>query len=180
MNKAPPIHKTYFVTFPRSGHHWIERILSRYFQESWHYCEPYAHPELKMECCFTTNVEKTHDFDLNFEPVAGSRIIVQCRRNINEAMRSWFSLGDSPATTVEEFARNKQEYWLGFLARWCCGDYPIIWYQEFRSNPIGMADRAIRILTDEPVDRPRLIEAVSKEICWPRYGIGCLENVPSI
>lgn len=168
MNAIIP---TCFVTFPRSGHHWLEYMLSRYFGADWRYCESYNEPEKRMAVCPATNAEKTHDFALDFDP-GPAQVIVQYRRDVGAAIRSLY-VATHPAMTLEEFAASRTAYWLGFTAKWVNRDHYVVYYEDLLANPVETVRGVItRLAPAHGIESTRLLGAVSANIAWPLLGIG--------
>ena len=64
LRKINEIYVTEVITFPRSGHTWLSRILKYYFKEKLIYCEKYMDKENIIDLNQNTNLQKNHDFDL--------------------------------------------------------------------------------------------------------------------
>jgi len=163
------IKPTYFVSFPRSGHHWTTGMIFRYFGDTIHYCETYTQPELRMNAHPATNLEKTHDFDLNVDP-AGRQALVLCRRDVFAAMRSWYRWLQA-TEDFYEFLAAKQLYWLRFLARWTLPVRPderriVFWYEDVKANPVAFLAAVAQFMCDDPVDMERIVAAVKPGIHW--------------
>jgi hypothetical protein len=163
------IKPTYFVSFPRSGHHWTMGMLYNYFQKNIHYCETYDHPELRMTICAKTNIEKTHDFDLAVNP-AGRQVIVLLRRHAHAAMLSWYRSLNA-VEPFEEFLTVHEDYWLKFLERWTKPVRPgeprlIFWFEDVEANPVSYLATLVRFLCDEPVDNDKVRTAVKLNLNW--------------
>lgn len=128
--KNDPAVDVVFVTFPRSGHHLLERGLRA---------------ALGSRCCYQGQVDhrfdypsqwwmkvgKTHDYDHSFRP-KGQKVIVQSR-NFKPAWESW--------VRYEEERRQKpphKDVWLGY-------------YQTFMNRWVHQKDQKDGIFYDCPV-----------------------------
>lgn len=185
--------KTYSISFPRSGHHWLADILRDYYGDELHYCESYKQPELIMEVCPTTNFQKYHDFKLDFDP-RPHQVLVQARRDIGAAMRSWHKF-EGATVSLEKFVSGwRENYWLGFMDKWWHPgpDRLLLWYEDLKANPVEQMTRVIHFLSSPTpshereifkdsveIDRNRLLAAISKQIKWPLLGLKQPEASPS-
>lgn len=163
------IHRTYLVSFPRSGHHWLVRMLQHYFGEELHYCEHYTQPECRMENCPETNLEKSHDFDFELKP-AGRHVIVLYRKDAAASMLSWIK-AENPGEDFQAFTRTRQEYWIKFLAKWTRPVRPgesrmILTYCDLLGNPVIALGRVVAFLSEEKADLNLLLDAIQKETDW--------------
>jgi tetratricopeptide (TPR) repeat protein len=81
------------ASIPRSGHHYLQRMLSLYFADQIFYCEVYS----QQNCCkqvpctrrggFRVTYQKSHDRDFALNPdVADALYLVQYRHPVPEAL----------------------------------------------------------------------------------------------
>lgn len=122
----PMIHKTLFVTMPRSGHTVLIDCLQKIFGDGMKYCEYYGHCN-EIPCVDDeTNVQKCHDFNLDLVVPEGWNVIVQWREPIHSIL-SWHQLNVSARLTdmsepnVEWFFKKRGEYCRGFIKKWIIG-----------------------------------------------------------
>lgn len=151
------IHKTKIISFPRSGHHLLVRGLQAALNEELVYCEPYI-SEHNMEVSPYTNVQKSHDFNLD-EPIDPSlKYIIQIR-GFEQAIKSWYKIEDLEQP-FEEFYREKREYYDGFLSKWVFGPVPntlFVSFHDITTNKIPTVLKAIEHITDIQMDESRYL-----------------------
>lgn len=154
------IRKTKVVCFPRSGHHLLIRGLQAGLQNEMVYCEPYKSTHT-MDVCPFTNVQKSHDFDLNDKIDPDLTYIVQIR-SFELAVESWFKLakGEGYASTFEDFRKEKSDYFDGFMEKWVNSrDIPnrlTIPYHDLVTERMATAIKAYKHITDLKMDDNRL------------------------
>ena len=76
------------VSFPRSGHHLLERLSGKYFQEPI-YCDYYGCCR-SIPCAKGFPLRKNHDMEGNLPNEAGSMYIVQLRRSGQAQFNAYF------------------------------------------------------------------------------------------
>lgn len=146
------IKKTEFITFPRSGHHFLERTLRRYFGDEFKYCEKYTEPDKRFEVCPETNAEKNHDFGL-LTPIRDDRQYVVQVRDPFEAIQSWAELEKIEKAVLPFFWKEKLEYFRGFVEKWVINDVPnriVIHYRELADFPAETAYLVTTHITGKP------------------------------
>lgn len=168
-----PIKRTYFISFPRSGHHWVTGNLARYFGDAIHYCESYQQPDLRINVNPATNLEKNHDLDLNVTIGENQQALVLARRDVLYAIRSWYALLQIQEPFFE-WVNQQQLYWLKFLAKWTLPIQPgerriVFWYEDVKANPVAATAAMCQFLCDDPVDLKRVVAAVNADIDWSMY-----------
>lgn len=155
------LNKTWFVSFPRSGHHMTIQMLRSYFGDDLRYVARYEtdlqnHPE--------TNLVKSHDFELVDVPTDEWKYIVLLRDPL-EAIQSWYDLevGDEKKSCEQDaFFKEKLEFWKGFVEKWVIGQQKralIFHYRQMTTRPIPTLARVIRHISEGPLDVERLIQA---------------------
>lgn len=165
---TPLIHRTQCVSFPRSGHHLLERLLHSYFgDERWRYCESYEDSGRTLDNDPETNFEKTHDLDLATEARDDRHYLVQIRYPI-ESLVSWYRWScdrqgaeDSPGAWVN-FAIQRSAFWMMFYRKWVLNHVPnrlIVNYADLVGAPAETVMRVVQFLGDDAPDRTR-IEAI--------------------
>jgi hypothetical protein len=77
------------VTFPRSGHHLLEKLLRNYWEDDFRYCEYYTHCRRTPCRDRDTNWQKNHEFDLKLARTPDRFYVVQYRHPF-EAISSWY------------------------------------------------------------------------------------------
>lgn len=162
------IHRTYLVSYPRSGHHWLVCMLKTYFGDSLHYCEYYTDPEHAMAVCPETNCQKTHDFYLDEPRSPEFRYVVQFR-NPEPAIHSWYRMERDAGRSDDfrEFFRHKMSFWLDFRNKWARDDWPtdvprlILHYEDLRAGPINSLAKVIHFIQDAEPDWNHVYDAVT-------------------
>lgn len=167
------------VSWPRSGHHLMERLVQNYFGESFRYCFFYRDDPA---CCHTfpctqagVNFTKYHDFELSGRIVEGVPYLVQYRA-LTPATISDFELylrddGDVGEDTVESFrafARYKADGWAAFMAKWVDAQFPterlLVRYEDFVSDAHGVLRSAIPFFAPgEVLNEERLNHVIDTE-----------------
>lgn len=175
---AQPLAYVANVSWPRSGHHLLARILERYFGPRFGYCEyhvPRTDPQLP--CCGqfpctrqdVISMSKNHDFDLASPVPAKVPLIVQWREPL-AAIQSEFELAlldgvaDSPEAFAA-FAEKRAATYRRFMAKWL--EAPIetrlaVEYDEFVADPLSIMTDVLALWNDGPVDMGRLQNAIER------------------
>lgn len=166
------------VSVPRSGHHYLVRLLGHALGESFVHCEYYT----PVGCCRTTPCtrsegarvvsQKNHDLDFSLSPdLAGVTYVVQHREPLMAALSDREYLARLEG---RELADDADEYvvWLGekaayfhrFWAKWLRPPHPhrlVIDYGELLHRPVeALAQTLVSIGVE--VDRSRLEEAARR------------------
>lgn len=152
------------LTFPRSGHHLLQKILTQYFGNEFVYCELYADPEQVISLNERTNYQKNHDLDLT-TPIRDNRqYIVQIRYPIDSIV-SWFKQDcqrgrahDSPGDWTS-FALTKSSFWMRFYRKWVLDHVPsrlIVNYADLICEPVRTVTAVVRFLTQADPDEGRI------------------------
>lgn len=114
-----------------------------------------------MDVCPFTNVQKSHDFDLN-DPIDPELTYIVQIRSFELAVESWFKLakGEGYASTFEDFRKEKSDYFDGFMEKWVNSkDIPnrlTIPYHDLVTERMSTAIKAYRHITDLTLDENRL------------------------
>ncbi len=190
------------MTFPRSGHHLLQRTLYEYFNshpppesrgfqrgEVFTYCEFYGHcrqypcPDPK------TRFQKNHDFRLARRPVPGSLTVVQYRTPF-ESIVSYFRYAcrheglKASHSSWKKFAYSMSAYWRGFVSKWAISpptaDICKVAYHDLLHHPVDVAaDLVTRIVSDGKVDRDRLADVVAGARVARRHSVQDFEYFDS-
>lgn len=78
------------VSFPRSGHHMMVKLLRSIFEASgqhWNYCERY---QPNNKCGDEHNIRKSHDFELTQTVTPGQTYVVMVRRDRFRQLESYY------------------------------------------------------------------------------------------
>lgn len=188
----PPLRYVACVSWPRSGHHLLVNLLTRYIGPAFSYCEFYNPPT----CCRAypcrkpdITMSKNHDFGLALTPARATPHIIQYRA-FAPAIVSDFELhilNGAPNTEAEfrDFADSRIELFQRFLAKWvddAPDDALIIPYETLIQYPFQTLSEAIQFLqpsveVDETKAR-QVIATIQKEevrngeiIRTPEHGV---------
>lgn len=165
------IKNTLFVTFPRSGHHLLMDCLQEYFGEEMHYCENYHHCNTVPCTDPTTNVQKTHDFDLDVKQ--DKRLIVVQVRAKPDAVQSWAELKCRESwypERIKKWIKEAELFYDRWFMKWVIGgSFPVVTYERLTTHPVRTISTAVRQMTDMiTVDTDRIEEIVKKFDIEPR------------
>lgn len=157
------------ISWPRSGHHLMERLLRSYFGPDFVYCDFY--PEARDCCrvfpCNRPNVHfsKNHDFGSSAVPKPGIPYLIQYR-GVMAAAVSDFELylrsgePDTPER-FEHFATVRARGWGEFVRKWVDNgdglERCILRYEDLTADPMECMATVIRFFSPSTeVDRDRL------------------------
>ncbi|MBX9698811.1 MAG: hypothetical protein K2X74_05210, partial [Acetobacteraceae bacterium] len=123
------------ASIPRSGHHFLQNLLTRYFGARMHYCEFYS----PKDCCrsvpctrrgdFSVIYQKSHDRDMEVpKAVPGATYVIQYRHPVPEA------LSDRELDVQDGFGRISLNYRLGraHYASWLAAK--ALYYRRFHDK----------------------------------------------
>lgn len=166
------------VSFPRSGHHLLIRLLARYFGRRFGYCERYG-PSSKPDrfsCCGAfpcakrglISTSKNHDFEHTSVLPEGMRVIVQFREPV-AAIVSDFELyvAGGNADTDESFRRFamvRTAAFARFRERWIDREVPgrlLVDYDDLAARPADVLRVAILHFGDSQIDEERLARVIA-------------------
>lgn len=156
-----PLRYVACVSYPRSGHHLIVRLLKGYFQTRFRYCQFYGSPE---GCCGKfpcTNREvtftKNHDMDLGRSTALGLPKVdgvpyLILVRNFLDAVVSDYNLhlrnvGEDSLAEWQKFAKSKMNYYRRFVQKWVTSDDGIerlvVRYEDLTNGPENVLARIV-------------------------------------
>jgi len=117
------VKRTRFVTFPRSGHHWLVSMLQERLGDEFVYSEYHSNGKT-LENSPEVTAQKTHDFELDLPKNPEYLHIVQCRV-IDDCIKSWEKIApDWP---------EKRHHYGNFVSKWIVSPVPnrlIVYYHE--------------------------------------------------
>lgn len=157
-------HRTRWVTFPRSGHHWAVRLVQ------------HALPDIVYDEHYTTgktlenspeiHLQKTHDFDLAAPVSSEFRHIVQVRDFV-KSMESWKRVFEE-LKIPEWREQDMLDHYKGFITKWVINHVPnrlIVHYGDLMEWTPAFLSEIIEHVCDIPTsESTRLaIEAVKSE-----------------
>jgi hypothetical protein len=178
--RLPPNFRTVFgKSMPRSGHHFLETMLDRYFGREYRYCEFYR-PRDCCHCipcvrCYDPNqdnryfMQKSHDFHLRDDPSLNGMYLIQFRSLIPR-LQSDFELvvregWPDRRDMFEQFCIGGTNYSVRFYEKWIKTPAPnrlVISYESLTENTFSSLARAVRFVSgDDQVDAGRIAEIVA-------------------
>ena len=163
------------ISWPRSGHHLLVRLLELYFGDTFTYCDPYAK---KPGCCGTipcqkrdqVHFTKSHDFQLDVPQEKGLKYLIQYREFISSVVSN-FELhvlhgGEDSMRGFQLFASAEFDRYLDFLGKWVFSDFAtsqfLLDYDRLVSDPGAvLAEVANYIAPDYELSPERVEWAIS-------------------
>lgn len=146
------------VSFPRSGHHFLERLLRAAAGPDYRYCEFYGPPG----CCRSVpcrrpgafRLQKSHDFGLDHpRELVDCLYVIQTREPLGAALsdREMYveHHGGAAASRAdhEVWLGRKAAHYVGFHDRWVAqappGPSVLVDYRELRADPAGAVGRVL-------------------------------------
>lgn len=171
-----PIRYVAGISWPRSGHHVVQRLLQAYFGPEFVYCAFYE--SNNRLCCRTfpcsrgdVHFSKNHDFS-GETPAPGVPHFIQYRAPAQSIISSFeLHLTTGRPDTIEEFERFAMAWahqWGVFVAKWVDADLEverhILRYEDFVANSAERMAEVVRFFAPNAVvDRGRLTELVTGE-----------------
>lgn len=153
------------VSFPRSGHHFVEEALRRYFGPSFAYCGFYDHCSSTPCAAPETVFQKNHDLWLDTPILEGESYLILLRHPY-PALQSYFDLYLEYGWLPEELDTLEVwrdwlgfglVYWLRLLRRWVLGGPPgrfVLSYEDLASSPHSALGAIVRLMA--PAHLPAL------------------------
>jgi hypothetical protein len=172
--KEPPLppEQVIGVSWPRSGHGMLKRLLELYYGHGFRYCEFYRDD---IECCRQfpctqgKHFTKNHDWELDLPQLSDRRYLIQYRSFIPSVVSN-FELhvrggGEDSETGFRRFASREFGRYRGFTRKWVTSDFVrdqlILKYEDVLADPEGEFVRTVAFFDpDTPVDAARVAEAV--------------------
>jgi hypothetical protein len=164
------------VSWPRSGHHMLVRLLKLYFGSEFNYYNSYADdvpfdgvvpPPNKNNIHFS----KSHDFNLDMPQLAGQKYLVQYRDFINSTVSNYelFVLHggeDSPAS-FQTHASNEFSRYKRFMSKWVTTNFKgtglLIEYNNFLENPQKILKQSVLFFKpDSAVNLKKIEQAIAR------------------
>lgn len=183
LRKINEIYVTEAVTFPRSGHTWLSRILKYYFNNALNYCEMYENQDLMIDVNQNTNLQKNHDFDLSTEIKSDRKYLIQIR-NRDNCLNSYYKLkkhnidknyvnsSTIPSDFIDEFGYdyiewiyNKRIYYNNFLNKWVFNNIPnskLVIYEKLKNDTFNECKSILEFMTEEKIKTDLLQYAIEK------------------
>ena len=173
MKPINGIYPTQCVTFPRSGHIILQRVLKKYFGDKLNWTDVYKWPERGFAKNKECNLEKTHDFDLDV-PIKPDRLYLVQIRNPFNALAGWKVMHLDEGVTKKDWRpwfRQKARYWMQFTHKWLYSPVPnrlVVPYEKLTGNPVYAFSRIIVFMTKSEPDLAKLTVALGDEKLSPR------------
>lgn len=169
------------ISWPRSGHHMLVRLLKLYFGSSFHYCGFYRGEERpttvkrccgKVPCAYPGKVHfsKNHDFDLSVPQVRGQKYLIQYRDFVPSVVSNFEVFvrngGEDTRTSFRRFASAEFDRYLDFKQKWVTSafaqDQLVLDYGALLEDPKGELARAVAYFAPgDATDSDRIAEAVA-------------------
>jgi hypothetical protein len=161
------------VSWPRSGHHLLARLLTNYFGNRFNYCEYYNAKNCcqKMPCARQDQIalSKNHDFDLKTPVVEGTPYLIQYREFIPSVV-SDFELHvraggeDTPASFVK-FATTKADLYSKFMYKWVYSkqrpsDCLLVPYEKLTESTEDMLIEVLRFFSPKEIFDRGIIQTI--------------------
>lgn len=163
------------VSWPRSGHHMLVRLLSAYFGDSFGYCSFY---DLGGACCHRIpcrksskiRFTKSHDFKLRVPQLNHQKYLVQYR-DFTPSVVSNFELfvrkgGEDSSLSFRKFASVSFGNYQNFIRKWVSSDFGkkqlVLNYADFLANPETHLKKIVQYFAPQvPVDENRVACAIA-------------------
>lgn len=164
------------ISWPRSGHHLLARLLQLYFEEDFGYCEHY---DQKIPCCreFPCNkpdkitLSKSHDHQFKLRNDIEVPTLVQYRAFATSVV-SDFELhvlngGIDSRENFEAFSVRRANYYVRFLEKWVFsvarGERLVVTYEELTSAPARVLPKVVEFVAPNlPVSAGQIDEACKR------------------
>ena len=157
---ATPLPYVANVSWPRSGHHLLVRLLQGTYGPLFGYCEHFVPKGLaNSPCCGAfpcrrgglVHMSKQHDFDLTAVVPEGLGLVVQYRGFLPSAVSQYemhihkSAEPDTPAT-FRAYAEAMLPTYRGFMDRWVRGERAsrvVIAYEDLVAHPVREAEKVL-------------------------------------
>ncbi len=165
-------------SMPRSGHHFLVRLLAASLKPKFHYCEVYTNED----CCNSQPctkqypgllfMQKSHDFQLKDTIPESGKFLIQYRHPIPRIFSDWdlaVSVRDSLSDSYESFmnfAQSREKYYVNFYKKWVIPfttdeRFFMMSYEALIGEPFESLQRFLKfaISEDHQLSRKKLEEA---------------------
>ena len=165
-------------SLPRSGHHFLVKLLRAYFGQQFAYCEFYVPRNCckKMPCSQPFNkarsnryfLQKSHDFDLSDPVDPAQRYFVEYRHPIPRIQSNFeLALKNGARNDCPEdfwsFAEKEIEYQIGFYWKWIHDPLPgalLLPYERLRDATRAELTRILLFMTGDKVDADKVESSI--------------------
>lgn len=161
------------VSWPRSGHHLLVRLIRHYYGASFTYCSFYG----ARDCCGKTpcrspqvQFSKNHDFDGTLPQHARQTTLIQTRA-FTPSVVSNFELfirqgGDDSQTSFARFASAEFTRYRAFQDKWVTSSFgrsqTVMCYEDLLTQPRAQITRALALFGTPEPDPARLSAAIAQ------------------
>lgn len=164
------------VSWPRSGHHLLVRLLKIYFGPDFGYCDFYGGVK---DCCKTVPcrrrgeivLTKSHDFDRKLPQLRKQKYLVQYREFIPSVVSNFeLHVRNGAADTLEsfrKFASTEFDRYQLFVQKWVSSPFGqtqlVIRYEDLLNDTEGcLAETVLYLCPGVELDRAKLRQALEK------------------
>ena len=150
-NRNLSVRRTRFVTWPRSGHHWLIRMLKVALGARLRYSEYYKNKGQSLENNSRINAQKNHDFDLDLKMPRTFYHLVQIR-DFQPSCRSFYKMHQDEGREMPDyssFEAEQFEIYTKWRSKWTDKDVPnrlIVRYEELCMNPVIVVKRVLMFM----------------------------------
>jgi len=174
---STPLRYVAGISWPRSGHHLLVRLMSDYFGDAFNYCEFYTE---HLDCCRqfpctrakSVSFSKNHDFALDVSTAENVPYLVQYRNFFNSVVSEFelhIRVHGADCDTKEEFEKHsvaKARQFKRFRQKWVDCDTRanvlLVPFEDLISNTEALASLCIQhFMPGTDVDLERLREVIS-------------------
>lgn len=151
-------------SLPRSGHHFLLKLLAASMGQDFNYCEMYTNRQCcKSYPCTSPKpglifLQKSHDFRLEDPIVESCKYLIQYRHPVPRLFSDWdlavtkFSHPDSEEHFIK-FARTRRRYYITFFEKWIVpfandSRFFMMSYESLVAEPLATVQNLIRFATD--------------------------------
>lgn len=169
------------VSMPRSGHHYLSRLLVNLLPEDFHYCEVYKEVNCCKEipCSRANNVvfQKSHDFDFSLPIMASSydgydiAYLIQYRNPLYSVLSDrelYLKIHPeykNDRNNYSIFLADKAFYYIKFHDKWLKNPPPnslAIDYEDLLNNPDVVLKRIVNSLLSYEISDKQIYETVEE------------------
>ena len=182
MRSINGIKQTLFATFPRSGHHVMQRVCHAYFGDRLHWCDIHKCGDQGFiknpKFC---NMEKNHDFDLDVPIRQELQHVIQIRHPIF-AIAGWKAMHQREGKVKRDWrpwCQEKMNFYSKFCTKWLYTSVPnrlVVPYERLVVDPVKICSKVIEFMLEDPdeLDTDRIEKIVAEIQIKPQE----LQQVP--
>jgi hypothetical protein len=143
--------RTRFVSFPRSGHHWLVRELQERLGPDWVYDEHHETGNT-LEKCSAIHAQKTHDFQLDVSKSPEFLHVVQVRA-WEPSAKSWAGLHKCSINDLPAAANVDMDFRWKWIEKWIvepCPNRLIVRYEDMLTDLMAVVDSVVAHIEQTP------------------------------